>query len=133
MKKIFFTALVIGFTQFAMAQQPTATEVKEVMVLAGVNDQYDVALEQVITMIPEAKQTEFKKDFQTILDKNTESVAQIWMKYYTKAEIAELKKFYNSAIGKKMKENNAKITKDVIANQQELMMEMQQAVMKYMQ
>lgn len=133
MKKIFFTALVIGFTQFAVAQQPSIAEVKEVMVLSGVNDQYDVALEQVITMIPETKQADFKKDFQAILDKNTETVAQIWMKYYTKSEIADLKKFYSSTLGKKMKENNAKITKDVIANQQDLMMEMQQAVMKHMQ
>ncbi|UYW00626.1 DUF2059 domain-containing protein [Flavobacterium agricola] len=133
MKKLFFTALVIGFVQFAQAQQPSVAEVKEVMVLAGVNDQYDVALEQVIGMIPEAKQADFKKDFQGILDRNTDKVAEIWIKYYTKAEIAELKNFYNSSIGKKMKENNAKITRDVIANQQALMTEMQEAVMKYMQ
>jgi len=133
MKKILFTALLIGFVQFAQAQQPSVAEIKEVMVLSGVNEQYDVALEQVLGLIPEAKQTDFKKDFQSILDRNTEKMAEIWMKYYTKEDIAELKKFYNSPVGKKMKVNNAKITREALANQQELMMEMQQAVTKYMQ
>jgi len=133
MNKIFITAIIIGFSQYAMAQQPDIADVKEVMILSGVNDQYDIALDQVIKMIPDDKQTEFKKDFQAVLDKNMDIVANIWMKYYSKADIAELKKFYNSPIGNKMKENNTKITKEVVANQQELMLDMQQAVMKYFQ
>ena len=84
-------------------------------------------------MVPEAKLPELKKDLQVILDKNTDKVAGIWAKYYTKAELAELKKFYNSPIGKKMIENTPKITTEAMADQQEMGMEMQQVMMKYMQ
>ena len=133
MKKYLFTALVIGFTQFASAQQATATEAKEILMLTNVNAQYDAILQQVYAMIPEAKLPEFKKEVQVLLDKNTDKTAGIWAKYYTKAELADLKKFYTSPIGKKMIENTAKITKDAMADQQAFGMEMQQIVMKYMQ
>ena len=133
MKKIIFTALVLGFTQCATAQQATVAEAKELILLSGVNSQYDAVLQQVYSMVPEAKLPELKKDLQVILDKNTDKVAGIWAKYYTKAELAELKKFYNSPIGKKMIENTPKITTEAMADQQEMGMEMQQVMMKYMQ
>ena len=133
MKKILFAAILVGMTQFATAQQASITEIKEVLILSGVNNQYDTLLEQVYAAIPEAKLPEFKKEMQVILDKQTDKTATIWSKYYTKSEIADIKKFYNSPLGKKLIENTSKILKESMADQQALGMEVQNLVMKYIQ
>ena len=133
MKKIILTALVIVSAQFATAQEATVAEVKEVLILSGVNSQYDAVLEQVYAMVPPAKLPELKKEMQVILDRQTEKTAGIWTKYYTKTEIAELRKFYNSPVGKKLIENTSKILVESMADQQVIGMEIQGLVMKYMQ
>lgn len=84
-------------------------------------------------MIPEAKQAAFIVEFDALLPKIYETLTTTYMEVYTKEDIKAMLAFYDSPVGKKMTEKEGVISEKSAAASQELNVQLQTLVMKYMQ
>jgi len=134
MKNLFIAATMLLSVQFVSAQ---STDFKKDVVnyikLSGSAAQVTAVLEPIMEQMPEDKQADFKKEFETTLPSLYDKMADVMMKYYTHDDIKKMIEFYNSPVGKKIQETTPKITKDQMKAGQEWGMELQGLLMKYMQ
>jgi hypothetical protein len=133
MKKVFLTYAVIFIASIATAQDSFKADALKVIEISGAAGPMQMAKEQIMQNIPEAKKTEFSKEFDASLPSLYEKLAVIYMETYTQDESKEMLKFYNSSIGKKISSSTGELYKKSTAAGQEWGAGLQGMMMKYMQ
>lgn len=133
MKKIVLTIAFIAITQISFAQDAFKNDVKKLIEASGATAQIDVAKKQIITMIPEAKQAAFLKEFDATMPGYFEKFYEFYMKEFTHDEVKTMLKFYESPVGKKINSKAGAMAEMTIAAAQTWGTELQSIVMKYMQ
>lgn len=133
MKKIIVTIVIVLLSQFGMAQDAFKQDVLKVLKASGSAAQMELAKEQIIGNIPEAKKAEFSKDFDASLPSLYDKMAKVYMETYTHDEVKQMLKFYDTPVGKKMSEKASELTKKNLEAAQEWGMGLQDMMMKYMQ
>jgi hypothetical protein len=115
------------------AQDSFKADALKVIEISGAAGPMQMAKEQIMQNIPEAKKTEFSKEFDASLPSLYEKLAVIYMETYTQDEIKEMLKFYNSPLGKKISSSTGELYKKSTAAGQEWGTGLQSMMMKYMQ
>lgn len=133
MKKIVLVAFLVLSSAVTFAQDAFKKDVLEMMKVSGVNASMDAAKKQVVSMIPTDKQAEFTKEFDAVLAKVADQQAKNYMEVYTHDDIKAMLKFYESPVGKKIQEKASILTEKSMEIQQNIGMEIQGLMMKYMQ
>lgn len=133
MKKLALSIAFMCIAQFAVAQNDFKTDVIELIKISGTTGQMTAVIDQVLPMIPEDKQADFKKDFEASLPDLYEQLAPVFQKHYTHEDIKQMLEFYNSPIGKKISKNTESIATDSMKVGQEWGATLQTLMMKYMQ
>ena len=133
MKKLLLSLAFFCVTQFGMAQDSYKSDVIETIKLSGATAGITVIIDQVLPMIPEENQADFKKEYEALLPSLYEEMVPVYQKYYTHEEIKEMLKFYNSPLGKKIAGNAGNLTSDGMKVGQDWGMGLQGLFMKYMQ
>lgn len=134
MKKILLAFAFLLVANFAVAQDAAfKADVKKLLQLSGANNQMEMARKQVASMVPADKKEAFNKDFDEVLKPVIEKQEKFYLTEFTHEEVKQIIKFYESPIGKKMAEKAVKLAESSIADSQELGMQMQEIIMKYMQ
>ncbi|RRJ91150.1 DUF2059 domain-containing protein [Flavobacterium macacae] len=133
MKKLFFTAAFIFVAQLSFAQDAFKADVVKLIQSSGAAGPMKVAKEQILVAVPEEKRAAFSKDFDATLPSLYEKMAKVYMEVYTHQDIKDMLKFYESPIGKKMAEKSGELSSKSMAAGQEWGMELQTAMMKYIQ
>lgn len=133
MKKIFITIALVLVAHFAVAQDAFKADVRRMLEMSGSTVQADIAKKQIITMIPTDKHAEFTKEFDALLPGYYASFEDYYMKHYSHAEIKEMIKFYETPVGKKIKENAAPLAETTMMAVQDWGTKLQALMMKYMQ
>lgn len=133
MKKVFLTFAVILLANIATAQDSFKTDVMKVIEISGAAGPMQMAKEQILQSIPEAKKIEFSKDFDASLPSLYDKLAKIYMETYSPADIKAMLAFYESPVGKKISSSSGELFKKSTAAGQEWGMDLQTMMMKYMQ
>jgi hypothetical protein len=134
MKKLILTLAVVGAVQFGFAQEKASREdALKAIEASGTGNVLSGYKDQIVQQVAEEKRAAFTVEFDAMMVKINEKTADIFVQEYTKEDIKAMLDFYNSPVGKKMKEKAGAIS----AKSQETMMEvqgdMQALMMKYMQ
>ena len=133
MKKLVLSLALVCVAQFGMAQDSYKSDVIEVIELSTATTVVAVIVNQILPMIPEEKQADFKREFEATLPSLYEKKVPIYQKYFTHEEIKEMLKFYKSPLGKKIAENAQNLASDGMKIGEDWGMEIQSIMMKYMQ
>jgi len=133
MKKILVTLSLILATNFAFAQDDANALAMEVIKKSGATVTMEMAKNQILAMIPEAKHQEFSKDFDALLPSLNEKLSVMYTEVYTVEDLKEMIAFYDTPVGKKMSDSAGKVFEKTNMIQQEWGMELQSMLMKYMQ
>lgn len=134
MKKLLFVVAFILAANAGMAQDAAfKADVKKLLQLSGANAQLEVAKKQVTAMIPAAKQTEFAKEYEKVIQPAIEAQEKFYLTEFTPEDVKQIIKFYESPVGKKIAEKATKQAESNMQTMQEMGMEMQGLMMKYMQ
>ena len=133
MKKLFLMTFVVFAINFGFAQTaPTKAQVMKLITLSGSDLSIKVAKDQVIQMIPTAKQADFLKEFDATLPALYDSMADIYIDMYTEKDINDMITFYESPVGKKMSGNMGVFTQKIMAASQTWGAGLQTLMSKYM-
>lgn len=133
MKKILITLSLILATNFAFAQDDAKALAMDVIKQSGSLVTMELAKNQILGMIPEAKHAEFSKDFDALMPSLYEQLSVMYTEVYTVEELKQMVAFYQTPIGKKMADSAGTIFEKTNVIQQEWGMELQTMMMKYMQ
>lgn len=133
MKKIILTLALIAVTQISFAQDAFKNDVKKLVEVSGGTAQIEVAKKQIITMIPQDKQTAFLKEFDATMPGYFQGFYDFYMKEYTHDDVKAMLKFYESPVGKKINSKAGPMAEMTIAAAQTWGTELQAIIMKYMQ
>jgi len=134
MRKIFFVLACVLITQISSAQDDAfKKDVLRLMEISGSNAAMDIAKNQILNMIPAAKQSAFLVEFNATLPSLYDKIAAVYMEVYTKQDVAEMIKFYETPIGKKMASKAGVITEKSQAAGAEWGASLQPMLMKYME
>ncbi len=132
MKKTIAIFAFMIVAQIAIAQEASRADVKKLIELTGGDAQIAVAKKKVLEMIPEAKQTEFLKEFDMSLIGYLAKIEDFYIKEYTSEDIQKMIVFYETPIGKKMKSKAGLQAESSMAAIQSWSVELQGIIMKYM-
>lgn len=132
MKKTIAIFAFMIVAQIAIAQEASRADVKKLIELTGGDAQIAVAKKKVLEMIPEAKQTEFLKEFDMSLIGYLAKIEDFYIKEYTSEDIQKMIVFYETPIGKKMKSKAGLQAESSMAAIQSWSIELQGIIMKYM-
>jgi len=132
MKKTIAIFAFMIVAQIAIAQDASRADVKKLIELTGGDAQIAVAKKKVLEMIPEAKQTEFLKEFDMSLIEYLAKIEDFYIKEYTSEDIQKMIVFYETPIGKKMKSKAGLQAESSMAAIQSWSVELQGIIMKYM-
>lgn len=132
MKKTIAIFAFMIVAQIAIAQDASRADVKKLIELTGGDAQIAVAKKKVLEMIPEAKQTEFLKEFDMSLIGYLAKIEDFYIKEYTSEDIQKMIVFYETPIGKKMKSKAGLQAESSMAAIQSWSVELQGIIMKYM-
>jgi hypothetical protein len=132
MKKTIAIFAFMIVAQIAIAQDASRADVKKLIELTGGDAQIAVAKKKVLEMIPEAKQTEFLKEFDMSLIGYLAKIEDFYIKEYTSEDIQKMIVFYETPIGKKMKSKAGLQAESSMAAIQSWSIELQGIMMKYM-
>lgn len=134
MKKIIIAVFFLFVANIVTAQDAAfKADVQKMLSLSGANSQMEIAKKQVLTMIPAAKQEAFKKEFDDVLKPLLEKQVAFYTAEFTHDEVKQIIKFYESPLGKKMAEKAVKQSEKSIEDSQQIGMDINNLVMKYMQ
>jgi hypothetical protein len=134
MKKVIclFFLMFIGFQ--SQAQENSALQQKAVSLIEMTSgQQFDIMLDPIVKMIPEKNQEAFKQEMMASLDGIYVRLAKVYTEKFTEAEIDQILAFYQTPVGKKMRDITPELTKKGMEIGQEWGMELQPIMMKYMQ
>ena len=132
MKKTIAIFAFMIVAQIAIAQDASRADVKKMIELTGGDAQIAVAKKKVLEMIPEAKQTEFLKEFDMSLIGYLAKIEDFYIKEYTSEDIQKMIVFYETPIGKKMKSKAGLQAESSMSAIQSWSVELQGIIMKYM-
>ena len=133
MKKVFLTFVVIFLANIASAQDSFKADALKVIEMSGAAGPMQMAKEQIMQSIPEAKKSEFSKDFDASLPALYDKLAAIYMETYSPADVKAMLAFYQSPVGKKISASAGELFKKSTAAGQEWGIDLQTIMMKYMQ
>ena len=132
MRKLFVLIAILGMGQISLAQSENSEFKQDALKMIKLsNNAVEASFSQVYAMIPEEKLEDFKNEIQPIMDRYYEKMADISMEFYTHDEIKQLLEFYNSELGQKSLEAQAKITEKAMQMGQQLSSEMMPILQKY--
>lgn len=132
MRKLFVLIAILGMCQISLAQSENSEFKQDALKMIKLsNNAVEASFSQVYAMIPEEKLEDFKNEIQPIMDRYYEKMADISMEFYTHDEIKQLLEFYNSELGQKSLEAQAKITEKAMQMGQQLSSEMMPILQKY--
>lgn len=133
MKKTIIVFAFMIATQIVTAQGTSREDVKKIIEVSGGNAQIDVARKKVLEMIPEVKKTEFLKEFDASLVGYLTKIEDFYIKEYTPDEIKKMIAFYETPVGKKIKDKAGLQAELSMTAIQSWSAELQGIMMKYMQ
>ncbi|UFH46792.1 DUF2059 domain-containing protein [Flavobacterium galactosidilyticum] len=133
MKKVFLTFALIFLANMASAQDSFKADALKVIELSGAAGPMQMAKEQILQSIPEAKKMEFSKDFDASLPALYAKLATIYMQTYSAEDVKAMLAFYESPVGKKISASAGDLFKKSTAPGQEWGADLQAMMMKYMQ
>jgi hypothetical protein len=133
MKKLLLTLAIVLIAQLTMAQDAFKADVQKVIQMTGSAAQAEIAKKQIITMIPEAKQAEFSKEFDALLPAYFTSLEKFYMEKYSHDEVKQMIKFYETPVGKKITANSGALMETTMQAAQDWGAQLQSLMMKYMQ
>ena len=133
MKKVFLTFALIFLANMASAQDSFKADALKVIELSGAAGPMQMAKEQILQSIPEAKKMEFSKDFDASLPALYAKLATIYMQTYSAEDVKAMLAFYESPVGKKISASAGDLFKKSTAASQEWGADLQAMMMKYMQ
>ena len=133
MKKVFLTLAVIFLVNIASAQDSFKADAMKVIEMSGAAGPMQMAKDQILQSIPEAKKVEFSQDFDASLPASYDKLATIYMETYSPEDIKAMLAFYQSPVGKKISASAGELFKKSTAAGQEWGTDLQTMMMKYMQ
>ena len=134
MKKLVFAVVFALVSQLGFAQDKASKEdVAAVIEKSGASGQMNSAKKQVLSMIPQDKQAAFVVEFDLLMKKVNDATVEIYMQEYSKEDIKAMLAFYNSPVGKKMKEKAGEVNQKSQEAMMEIQADLQAMMMKYMQ
>lgn len=128
-----FSILFMGYSASGQITDPTyKTKIKTLMdIQMGQGLIIDEMMKQITPNIPTESRAEFKKEFEMIMDKSMDKIADVQMEVFTKEEVDALLEFYNSPIGQQIQKKLPQIMMKTSKMQQELTMELMPIMQKY--
>ena len=133
MKKVFLTFAVIFLVNIASAQDSFKADALKVIEMSGAAGPMQLAKEQIMQSIPEAKKTEFSKDFDASLPALYDKLATIYMETYSPEDVKAMLASYQSPVGKKISASAGELFQKSTSAGQEWGIDLQTIMMKYMQ
>ena len=134
MNKIFITFAFVLIAQIGMAQDEAfKKDVIKVIEMSGSASQIQLAKEQILKMVPAEKQAAFIAEFDATLPGLYDKIAKTYMEIFTKEDVKDLIKFYESPVGKKMTVKAGELAEKNMAASQEWGQGLQEMMTKYAQ
>ncbi len=135
MKKLLLAIAFVFVCQFTFAQADTdfKKDVMKVLMVNGSGAQMQSAKSQIIKMIPPAKQAGFILEFDAMMPKFYDKMADAYMETYTHDDIKEMLKFYDTPIGRKINAKSGELMDKSSDSMSGMQQDLQAMVMKYMQ
>lgn len=128
----FLFLILLGFQ--SNAQEKTNLQQKAIKLIEMTSgQQFDIMLDPIVKMVPEENREAFKKEMMTSLKSIYDELAQIYIEEFTEAEIDQILAFYNTPVGKKMRDITPELTRKGMEIGQQWGQELQPIMMKYMQ
>ncbi|WP_026754307.1 DUF2059 domain-containing protein [Sediminibacter sp. Hel_I_10] len=133
MKKLLFAAVFLFIISSIQAQENSEFKQQtiEFIKLTGTSDAFDSAISQIGMAVPAEKKEAYKKEANATLDDLYGKIADLYMKEFTKEDIAELVKFYKTDLGKKLASKQTTLTQSAMMVGQTWGMQVQQIAQKY--
>ena len=133
MKKTFFFLFLLFLGLQVKAQEMTQLQQKAMNLIEMTSgQQFEVMLDPVLQMVPEENRKAFKKEVEASLKNLYLQIAQVYTEEFTEAEIDKILAFYNTPVGKKMRDFTPEVTKKAMEIGQQWGQELQPIMMKYM-
>ncbi|MEN9335456.1 MAG: hypothetical protein RLZZ500_443 [Bacteroidota bacterium] len=141
MKKLVFTFAFVCVSTFGFSQEAAKPAVDEafkkeclaVIEASGSGNMLNSYRDQIVGQVAEEKRAAFIVEFDALMKKVNEKTAEVYMQVYTKEDIKAMKAFYNSPVGKKMKEKAGEVTQKSQESMMDVQTDLQALMMKYMQ
>lgn len=135
MRKLFLTFALVLVANLGMAQANEAfkKDVMKMIEVTGSASQMNLAKDQILKMVPKEKQAAFLVEFDATLPALYSKMADVFMQEYTHDDVKAILKFYETPIGKKMREKAPVLAEKNMAASQEWAMGLQGMMAKYMQ
>lgn len=131
MKKTLLVLLIcLGNYSISLAQDE-AFMVDALKLTRLSNDAVEASFGQLYAMIPAEKLEDFKEELKPVLDNYYTKMAKVSMEYYSHEDVKQLLDFYESDLGQKMLDAQAKLTVRSMEMAQPLSMELMPIVQKY--
>ncbi|MFD2724801.1 DUF2059 domain-containing protein [Hyunsoonleella rubra] len=126
-------ALVFIFTLSITAQESTdfKSETIEFIKITGATKAFESAIGQLGAMVPEEKKEAYTKEANGTLGGLYDKLADLYMAEFTREEIQELVKFYNTELGKKLAGKQVMLAQKGMLLGQTWGMEVQGVAQKY--
>ena len=131
MKKVITILAFVLIGSFANAQANKA-DVKGLLELTGVTKKYETLLNQVAEQINESSRADFKKDMEGFIQRSNQKMVAFYASKLSQDEVVKLTEFFKSPLGKKYTETV--LAQETLSPQEseELQLELQGIIMKYM-
>lgn len=131
MKKTLLVLLIcLGNYSISLAQDE-AFMVDALKLTRLSNDAVEASFGQLYAMIPAEKLEDFKEELKPVLDNYYTKMAKVSMEYYSHEDVKQLLDFYESDLGQKMLDAQAKLTVRSMEMAQPLSRELMPIVQKY--
>jgi len=134
MKKLILTFAVLLVAQVGFSQDDAfKKDVLKVIEMSGADNAMKSAKTQILQMVPKEKQAAFILEFDATMPSLYDKIAKVYMETYTKEDIKAMLVYYESPVGKKIKEKAGDVLEKTQAAGKEWGEELQGMMMKYMQ
>jgi hypothetical protein len=132
MKKVILSISFLLFVQISISQDANfKADVLKLISISGADAQMKLAKPQFMKMIPENEKENFSKEFDASIPRLLDKMAETYLEIYTHQDIKGLIAFYESPVGKKMKEKAPELIQKSMQAGQEWAKELQMLTKKY--
>jgi len=136
MKKVVLVCLfMVAFVSTTVAQDSSEfkAETIEFIEITGAGKAFDNAIDQIGMMVPVENKEAYTKEAKATLEGLYSSMADLYMKEFTREEVQELVKFYKTDLGKKLASKQLELTQKAMMLGQSWGMQVQGIATKYNQ
>lgn len=141
MKKLVFTFAFVCVSTLGFSQTATKTagdeafkkECLAVIEASGTGNMLNSYRDQIVGQVAEDKRAAFIVEFDALMKKVNEKTAEIYMQIYTREDVKAMKTFYDSPVGKKMKDKAGELNQKSQESMMDIQTDLQALMMKYMQ